>query len=139
MSFCYGEATDVHQDECGGFVVRVGNEDVVGLRLVLATGVVDRFPEVQGFFEHYGASVFHCAMCDGYEAEGRTVVILLIAERPQGTFSRQLFLGDTLDADKIDADYATGVLTLRIPVAERAKPRRLTVNNGEREPSALSA
>ena len=66
-------------------------------------------------------------------------VEMVIAERPQGTFSRQLFLGDTLDADKIDADYATGVLTLRIPVAERAKPRRLTVNNGEREPSALSA
>jgi HSP20 family protein len=66
-------------------------------------------------------------------------VEMVIAERPQGTFSRQLFLGDTLDADKIDADYATGVLTLRIPVAERAKPRRLTVNSGEREPTALSA
>jgi HSP20 family protein len=66
-------------------------------------------------------------------------VEMVIAERPQGTFSRQLFLGDTLDADKIDADYATGVLTLRIPVAERAKPRRLTVNSAEREPTALSA
>jgi HSP20 family protein len=55
-------------------------------------------------------------------------VELVIAERPQGTFSRQLFLGDALDTDRIEASYAAGVLTLRIPVAERAKPRRLSVN-----------
>jgi HSP20 family protein len=55
-------------------------------------------------------------------------VELLIAERPQGTFSRQLFLGESLDTDSIDANYTAGVLTLRIPVAEKAKPRRLTVN-----------
>jgi len=66
-------------------------------------------------------------------------VEMVIAERPQGTFSRQLFLGDTLDGDNIKADYAAGVLTLSIPVAERAKPRRVTVNNGERETSALRA
>lgn len=64
-------------------------------------------------------------------------VEMIIAERPQGTFSRQLFLGDTLDGDSIEADYAAGVLTLRIPVAERAKPRRVEVNNGERQPSAI--
>jgi HSP20 family protein len=65
---------------------------------------------------------------------------MVIAERPQGTFSRQLFLGDTLDGDNIEADYAAGVLTLRIPVAERAKPRRVAVNsNGERQPSAIGA
>jgi HSP20 family protein len=72
-------------------------------------------------------------------------VEMIIAERPQGTFSRQLFLGDTLDGDNIEADYASGVLTLRIPVAERAKPRRVAVNNaeagsnGERQRSAISA
>jgi HSP20 family protein len=73
-------------------------------------------------------------------------VEMVIAERPQGTFSRQLFLGDTLDGDNIEADYAAGVLTLRIPVAERAKPRRVAVNsngeagsNGERQPSAIGA
>src|SRR5687767_8557764 len=49
-------------------------------------------------------------------------VELLVGERPQGTFSRQLFLGESLDTDKIDASYADGVLTLRVPVAERAKP-----------------
>jgi HSP20 family protein len=56
---------------------------------------------------------------------------LLIAERPQGTFSRQLFLGDTLDTDRIDANYANGVLTLRVPVSERAKPRRVTISSGD--------
>jgi HSP20 family protein len=55
-------------------------------------------------------------------------VEMLAAERPHGTFSRQLFLGDTLDVDAMQADYTDGVLTLRIPVAERAKPRKVTVN-----------
>ena len=56
---------------------------------------------------------------------------LLVAERPHGTFSRQLFLGETLDIDRIDAAYANGVLTLKVPVAERAKPRRVTITSGE--------
>jgi HSP20 family protein len=51
----------------------------------------------------------------------------VIAERPMGTFTRQLFLGDTLDADKLEATYDKGVLTLRIPVSEQAKPRRIAV------------
>lgn len=54
---------------------------------------------------------------------------LLVGERPQGTFSRQLFLGDTLDTANIDADYTDGVLTLKLPVAERAKPRRVPINH----------
>jgi HSP20 family protein len=53
---------------------------------------------------------------------------LVLAERPYGTFSRQLFLGDTLDTDHIDAVYSSGVLTLTIPVAERAKPRKVTIS-----------
>ncbi|MGQ5262618.1 Hsp20/alpha crystallin family protein [Micromonospora sp. ZYX-F-536] len=55
-------------------------------------------------------------------------VELVAAERPMGTFTRRLFLGDTLDTDKLEAGYDNGVLTLRIPVAERAKPRRVTIN-----------
>src|SRR6478609_7370444 len=47
-------------------------------------------------------------------------VELLVGERPHGTFSRQLFLGDTLDTANIAADYTDGVLTLKLPVAERA-------------------
>jgi HSP20 family protein len=54
-------------------------------------------------------------------------VEMQVAERPLGVFSRQLFLGDTLDTDHIDASYDAGVLTLRIPIAEKAKPRRITV------------
>jgi HSP20 family protein len=50
-----------------------------------------------------------------------------ISERPQGTFSRQVFLGDNLDTDHIDASYEAGVLRLRIPVAEQAKPRKIEI------------
>ncbi|WP_404817283.1 Hsp20/alpha crystallin family protein [Streptomyces thermolineatus] len=54
----------------------------------------------------------------------------IASERPSGTFSRQLFLGDTLDAERIDASYDAGVLTLRIPVAEQAKPRKIRIAGG---------
>jgi HSP20 family protein len=64
---------------------------------------------------------------------------LLIAERPHGTFSRQLFLGETLDTDRIDASYANGVLTLRLPVAERAKPRRVEISSGDDTQRAIDA
>lgn len=55
-----------------------------------------------------------------------------VSERPLGVFSRQLLLGDALDTDHIDADYAAGVLTLRIPIAEKAKPRKIEITTGER-------
>ncbi|MFD8523755.1 Hsp20/alpha crystallin family protein [Streptomyces capillispiralis] len=54
----------------------------------------------------------------------------VVAERPTGTFTRQLFLGETLDTERIDASYDAGVLTLRIPVAEQAKPRRIQITGG---------
>jgi HSP20 family protein len=54
----------------------------------------------------------------------------VIAERPMGVFSRQLFLGDTLDTDNLQATYDNGVLTLRIPVSERAKPRKISIGAG---------
>ncbi len=53
-----------------------------------------------------------------------------VAERPRGVYSRQLFLGDTLDTDNINAHYDAGVLTLRIPVAEAAKPRKIEISAG---------
>jgi HSP20 family protein len=56
---------------------------------------------------------------------------LLIAERPYGTFTRQVFLGETLDADKIAAGYAAGVLTLTIPVREAAKPRNIQITSSD--------
>lgn len=54
----------------------------------------------------------------------------VVSERPRGAFSRQLFLGETLDADNITASYDAGVLTLRIPVAEQAKPRKIAISGG---------
>ena len=65
-------------------------------------------------------------------------VELQVAERPRGVFSRQLFLGDSLDVDRIEASYHAGVLTLRIPVAEQAKPRKIQVASHE-ETKQLSA
>jgi HSP20 family protein len=53
---------------------------------------------------------------------------MLAAERPRGVFSRQLVLGNNLDTDRIAADYHDGVLRLVIPVAEKAKPRKIAVN-----------
>jgi HSP20 family protein len=55
---------------------------------------------------------------------------LQVAERPRGVFSRQLFLGDTLDAERIEAHYDAGVLTLRLPIAEKAKPRKIEITGG---------
>jgi HSP20 family protein len=52
---------------------------------------------------------------------------MLATERPRGVFSRQLVLGDNLDTERIEATYDGGVLRLRIPVAERAKPRKIEV------------
>lgn len=58
------------------FRVRAGGDELVAHRLVLATGVRDTLPDVDGMQEHYGASVFHCPACDGYEARDRDVVAL---------------------------------------------------------------
>ncbi|WP_020664041.1 Hsp20/alpha crystallin family protein [Amycolatopsis benzoatilytica] len=56
-----------------------------------------------------------------------------VSERPRGKFSRQLFLGDTLDTTRIAADYIDGVLTLRIPVSEKAQPRKIAVGGAPQE------
>jgi len=56
---------------------------------------------------------------------------LIVSERPYGTFSRQVFLGESLDADKIAADYTAGVLTLTIPVREAAKPRSIQITSSD--------
>ncbi|WP_329406347.1 Hsp20/alpha crystallin family protein [Streptomyces sp. NBC_00704] len=62
------------------------------------------------------------AQADGVQME--------LSERPLGVFSRQVVLADTLDTEHIKADYEAGVLTLRIPIAERAKPRKVAVGGG---------
>jgi HSP20 family protein len=69
------------------------------------------------------------------EADG---IQMLVAERAYGTFSRQVFLGETLDADNITADYAAGVLTLTIPVHEAAKPRNIEVTSSDERQAVAS-
>jgi HSP20 family protein len=67
---------------------------------------------------------------------------MLATERPKGHFSRQLVLGDNLDLERIEAAYADGVLRLRIPVAEKAKPRKIEVRSAapaEQEPAAITS
>jgi HSP20 family protein len=56
-------------------------------------------------------------------------VELIASERPRGVFSRQVILGDALDTDAIHASYQSGVLRLNIPVAERAKPRKIDITS----------
>ena len=58
---------------------------------------------------------------------------MIVAERPSGTFSRQVILGDALDAGHITADYAAGVLTLTIPVRESAKPHSIHVTGHDKK------
>jgi HSP20 family protein len=56
---------------------------------------------------------------------------VLARERTQGTFSRQVLLGEALDAERVDAHYDQGVLRVTIPVAEKAKPRKVEIHSGE--------
>jgi HSP20 family protein len=61
---------------------------------------------------------------------------VLVSERPQGHFTRQLFLGESLDTEQVEAVYDAGVLRITIPVAEQAKPRKIQVadsGDGARE------
>ncbi len=69
---------------------------------------------------------------------------MVAAERSWGVFSRQLVLGDALNTDKVDADYTAGVLRLRIPIAEQAKPRKIAISSrdyleGKKERKRISA
>lgn len=61
---------------------------------------------------------------------------VIVAERPQGTYARQVFLGDALDAERVQANCQLGVLTLTIPVAEAAKPRQVAIGGGQ-EPQTI--
>jgi HSP20 family protein len=63
----------------------------------------------------------------------------LASERPRGMFSRQLVLGDNLDLEQIEATYADGVLRLVVPVAEKAKPRKIQVAVGSSDTDSKPA
>lgn len=62
---------------------------------------------------------------------------VFVRERPMGAFTRRVYLTDNLDTDKVEATYTNGVLTVRIPVAESARPRKIEVRTGDQK--ALSA
>lgn len=64
---------------------------------------------------------------------------VLVSERPQGHYSRQLFLGDTLAPDGVQAQYDQGVLTVTIPVAESAKPRKVQITSGSKPETLTSS
>lgn len=64
---------------------------------------------------------------------------LIVSERPQGVFNRQVFLGEGLDTDQLEADYSGGVLTIRVPVLESARPRRVQVQVGHEQRQAIEA
>lgn len=67
-----------------------------------------------------------------WERNADDELTVILNERPQGSFSRQFFLGDGLDPDKIEAGYDAGVLTISIPVAEQAKARKITIGTNDR-------
>lgn len=64
---------------------------------------------------------------------------VVVSERPEGKFSRQLLLGEGLDAERVAASYDDGVLTVTIPVAEQAKPRRIEVSSGGGKAQTIEA
>jgi len=64
---------------------------------------------------------------------------MVASERPTGVFSRQLFLGDNLDTENIEARYEDGVLRLTIPVAEKAKPRKVAITNTHKQREVINA
>jgi len=63
---------------------------------------------------------------------------MIAAERPRGVLRRQLTLGDTPDTDRVQASYSAGVLTLRIPVAEKANPGKITNAVSDADRAALA-
>jgi thioredoxin reductase len=84
VTFCDGVKVDRLTGIRDRFELGIGDTVLQARRVILATGVRDEFPDVGNFFEHYGADVFHCASCDGYEAKGRDVVVFGWGEHISG-------------------------------------------------------
>jgi thioredoxin reductase len=90
VSYVTSTVDAAERAEDGTFLLRLADgSELAALRVVLATGVVDACPDLEGFADHYGASAFHCPACDGHEAEGRDVVAYGWDERLVG-FSASL-------------------------------------------------
>jgi thioredoxin reductase len=127
-------------------------DDLLAHRLVLATGVRDIFPDIDGFTEHYGASVFHCPACDGYEARDRDVVAIGWSVHLVGfavtllNWARSVTL--VTNGHRFDGDEACrqtlaeqGVELIEQEVAElvgeRGDLRELVLQSGRRLPTSL--
>jgi thioredoxin reductase len=81
---CPERVTRIERDDSGFQVTSADGRRWRGLRLVMATGVRDVFPDVENFFDHYGTSVHHCASCDAYEAQGQRAVVIGNGEQAAG-------------------------------------------------------
>jgi len=64
---------------------------------------------------------------------------VIVDERPQGEYTRQLLLGDNLDVGKLHANFDRGVLTLRIPVTESSRPRKVEIAPAGKGPETIEA
>jgi HSP20 family protein len=71
--------------------------------------------------------------------DNRDGVKWLAQERPHGSYLRQFSVGEGIDSDKISAHYENGVLSLLIPVSERAKPRKIEVSTGQPQPASIAS
>ncbi len=115
VRFCAMRVTliDVVQ---GCFEVRTDTgENWRGLRVVMATGVRDVFPEIDNFLEHYGADVHHCASCDGYEARGNAAIVVGNGSQSRRIRRRSARLdgeGDDRDGNGERFDHEGAELTL---------------------------
>src|SRR5437764_661325 len=75
ISYVTSTVDAAERTAAGTFLLRLADgSELTALRVVLATGVVDACPDLEGFAEHYGASAFHCPACDGYDAADRDVI-----------------------------------------------------------------
>ena len=135
------------------FVVGTDAGDVRARRIVLSTGVRDAFPDVDGFFEHYGADVFHCPTCDGYEARGRDVVAFGWSKELTG-FALHLmewaasvtivtdgrtFEGDGDDRARLDSQGVTVVEDVALElVGRRGSLREVRLRSGAAIPCGLA-
>jgi thioredoxin reductase len=136
------QGTASHAAQAGdGFVVQNGSEEVRGRRLVLATGVVDELPDVEGLAERGGTRVFHCPYCHGYElAQGR-IGVLAVGEVSQHHAmllpdwgSVTFFLNETFapDEDQLAALASRGVAIERRRVARIADAASVELADGSR-------
>lgn len=90
------------------FVVDIDGQPCRARRVVLANGVADRFPAVEGFFDHYGTSVFHCPSCDGFEARGADVAVFGWDEHVAGFAAELLEWAASVTVVTDGRDFAAG-------------------------------